>query len=283
MEFMWFFVSLLAGLLFTIQGLLTRKLLKGEGDAWAFSFYFSLVGALIAAPFMLSDLKLATNAPFWLLMVVTGGLVSLFNYLSLKSNNYLEASILGAMSKLRLLWVLLLGILFLGESLTTMKVLGTMLTLMAGLLIYSKAKSMGSKLGVALAFIAAVLYAVIIALIKVLYSEFNAVSLTFFIFALPTVINFAIMPNATHRIREMAKLQGKVVLVAAITGSLATLAMNQALLIGEASRVLVIIEAFLIVVLVGEHIFLKETDRLLNKLIAVLLATIGAILIQITG
>jgi len=58
--------------------------------------------------------------------------------------------------------------------------------------------------------------------------------------------------------------------------------MNQGLSLGEASRVLVLIESFLVVTLVGEHLFLKEREHLNTKIIAVVAATIGAVLIRMS-
>jgi uncharacterized membrane protein len=58
--------------------------------------------------------------------------------------------------------------------------------------------------------------------------------------------------------------------------------MNYALSLGEASKTLVIIESFLVVTLIGEHLFLKERDSLSVKIIAVILATLGAVLIRLS-
>lgn len=276
---MWLIFSLLAGLLFTLQGLLARFVLKGDRDAWAFSFYFSLVGAVVSLPFMVINPKFSSQPVLWVVLIVVGALIVLQNYLSFKSTSYLEASVQGALSKLKLLWVLLMGVIFLGESLTVLKVLGTGLTVAAGIIVYSKTEKIESKLGVILTLVATLVYTLVIGLYKLLFAEFNSSSLTFLIFAIPTAINFICMPQALQRIKNMAFTQGREVLLATFLGGLANLAMNQALSLGEASRVLVIIESFLIIVLLGEHIVLKEQTNLTKKAIAVVMATVGAILI----
>lgn len=280
---MWLPLSLAAGLLYTVQGLLTRYVLKGDQDAWAFSFYFSLVGALTALPFVLWQPQFATSPTLWLVLLLVGGLIVLQNYLSFRSTNYLEASVQGSITKVRLLWVLIIGVLFFQESLSVLKIIGTLLTIAAGIVIYFKSTEVKSKLGFYLTLAATLVYAVIIGLYKVLFSEFNSATLTFFIFAIPAVMNSFVMPNAIQRIKKMAVTQGKSVLIATFLGGFANLAMNQALEMGEASRVLVIIEAFLIILLMGEHIYLKERSDFKRKLVAVGLATIGAILIRIAA
>jgi uncharacterized membrane protein len=91
------------------------------------------------------------------------------------------------------------------------------------------------------------------------------------------------MPNSIKRVTDMAKNSGKMVLIATFFGGLANLAMNHALSLGEVTQPLVIIEAFLIIVLVGEHFFLKERKETTRKIVAVILATIGAVLIRMSN
>lgn len=279
----WMLFALISGSFYTIQGLLTRYLLRGDRDAWAFSFYFSFVGALTSLPFLLFDPSFSYKISAWLILGLVGLLIMLQNYLAFKSTNYLEASVQGSINKLRLLWVLLIGVVFLGESLSLVKVIGTALTILAGLIIYFKKTKVESQKGFAFALSATFVYAIVIGLYKILFAEFNSATLTFFIFVIPAICNVLIMPNAIKRITLMAKKQGKEVFVATFFGGLANLAMNQALSIGEASRVLVIIEAFLLIVLIGEHFLLKEKEDVLKKVLSVVLATIGAILIRLAN
>lgn len=278
---MWLTFAFISGFFYTVLGLLTRYILKGNRDAWAFSFYFSFVGALTAIPFLLHDLKLSSNLTSWGLIILVGILIVLQNYLSFKSANYIEASVQGSIVKFRLFWVLLISVLFFGESFSFLKILGTVFTVMAGIIIYFKSEKIDSKIGLMLAFSSTIVYAVIIGLYKLLFAEFNSVTLTFLIFAIPATINLIIMPNSINRIKHMAKVQGKIVFVATFFGGLANLAMNHALSIGEASRVLVIIESFLIILLIGEYFFLKEKSSFIKKLFAVALATLGAVLIRL--
>ncbi len=280
---MWLFLALLAGGLYTLQGLLTRATLKGNQDAWAFSFYFSAVGALTALPFMVTRPQLSSQPIHWVLLGLVCVLIVIQNYLNFRATNILEASIQGSVTKFRLLWILIIGVIWLGESLTLWKVLGTLLTIAAGVVIYFRSTKIDSRQGVLLTLAATVLYAVVIGLYKFLFAGFGSDTLTFFIFAIPAAINLVGMPNALQRVTTMAQQQGRIVLLATFFGGLANLAMNRALSVGEASRVLVIIEAFLIVLLLGEHLYLKESGDLKRKVVAVALATIGAVLIRLSN
>ncbi len=281
---MWLVFAILSGAFYTAQGLFTRHILKeGKNDAWAFSFYFSVVGALVSLPFFLTSIKIPGNvfSSYWLLMILSGLLIVAQNLLIFKSANDLPASISGAMTKFRLVWVFILGVIILKEIFNWQKAVGTFFAVMAGIIILNKAKKLGSFEGISFVFLSTIFYAIIIVFYKYLFQAFNSQSLTFFVFFIPAVINLAIMPNAFERITIMAKSSGWSVFVACVFGAFANLTMNYALSIGEASRVLVIIESFLVVTLVGEHLILKEKRHLKIKLLAVLMAIVGAVLIRL--
>jgi drug/metabolite transporter (DMT)-like permease len=280
---MWLIYALTSGLLYTGSNLITRHILKKEkNDAWVFSFYFSAVGALVALPFMLINIKIPSNTSSWLLMLVVGILIVIQNLFNFASSKYLTPSINGSITKFRLVWVMILGIIILGESSSALKIIGTFLTIASGIIVMKKFSKPKDLRGVFYAFVATIFYAVVITLYKFLFSSFNSQSLTFFIFFIPMIINLIIMPNSIKRITKLATTDFKLVFIGCFLGGLANLAMNEGLLLGEASKVLVLIESFLIIALIGEHILLREKDYLITKIVAVILATAGAILIRLS-
>src|SRR5262249_40257279 len=132
---MWLIFALLAGALYTGQGLITRHVLRGQKDAWAFSFYFSLVGAIVSFPFMLASPKIPTTWQPWALTLVVGLLIVGQNLLNFKSNTYIQASLSGAITKFRLVWVFILSVLILQTDFSWQKLVGTLLAVGAGLVI----------------------------------------------------------------------------------------------------------------------------------------------------
>lgn len=280
---MWLFFAVLSGLFYTGSNLITRHVLKKEkNDAWAFSFYFSAVGALVSLPFMLFQPKTGTTIFPWLIIVLVGILIVAQNLLNFASSKYISPSISGSITKFRLVWVMILGILILHESSNLLKIIGTLLTVASGIVIMRKLSKKNDFRGIAFAFGATMFYAVVIILYKFLFNSFNSQSLTFFIFFIPTIINLIIMPNSVKRIRTLAQNNLVMVVTACSLGGFANLAMNQGLAIGEAGKVLVIIESFLVMTLIGEHFILNERENLFTKVVAVILATIGAVLIRIS-
>ncbi len=279
---MWLSFALLSGVFFTGSVLVTRHILKEESsDAWAFSFFYSAVGALVSLPFMASDIKVAVTIGPWLLMLIVGFLIVIQNLLYISSSKYVVPSVIGSITKFRLIWVMILGVIILHESSSVLKVIGTVLTVASGIVVVRNLSRPKDARGILYAFLATIFYAFVIVLYKYLFSSFNPQSLTFFIFFIPTILNIVIMPNFFQRTWTLATHRPAMVLVGCSLGAFANLAMNQGLSLGEASRVLVVIESFLVITLVAEHVVLKEKGNLIAKAVAVVCATAGAVLMRV--
>ncbi len=279
---MWFFFAALTGTLYTAETLLGRFLLRSQKDAWAFSFFYSLVGTVITLPFMLADLRVSNELGAWSLAILVGVLIVCHNLLLFKATNHLEASLIGALGKLRLAWVLVLSIIFLGAAFSWSQLAGTVLTILAGVVIIHRFKRPQSMTGIILIVASTIFAALIIITTKYLLHSFSVASLTFFATFLPaTILNFVLMPKASTRIKKLFRDDWRIVLLACGLGTFANLALNKALSLHDASSVVIISEVFLILVLVGEHTLLKEKEQLWVKILSVALAILGAIFIQI--
>lgn len=279
---MWFLFSGLAGILYTAEGLLQRHFLRQQKDAWAFSFFYSLVGTIVSLPFMLANPQLPSTPLPWVMAVVVGLLIVGNNLLLFKAANHIEASLSGTLLKLKFVWIFVLSMWLLGYAFTLPKFVGVILTIAAGLILVRHFKKPESSYGITLVILATIFNALVIIASKYLLDYFNAPSLTFFATFLPALIlNFILMPRAVHRIRSMFKVDWKVVFGICAVGALANLALNTALSLHEPTGVIVVSEVFLVMVLAGEHLFLKEKKYLWVKLASIVLAILGAILIQL--
>jgi drug/metabolite transporter (DMT)-like permease len=279
---MWFLFSGLAGVLYTAESLLQRHFLRKQKDAWAFSFFYSLVGTIVSLPFMLADPKLPPAPLPWLGAVIVGLLIVGNNLLLFKAANHISASLIGTLFKVKFIWIFALSVILLGYDFTLPKLVGVILTIAAGLVIMRRFKKPESSYGVSLVILATIFNALIIIASKYLLDYFNAPSLTFFASFLPAlVLNFILMPRATQRIRSMFKADWKVVFGICAVGAFANLALNVALSLHEPTGVIVISEVFLVMILAGEHLFLKEKEHVWVKLASIVLAILGAIFIQL--
>lgn len=278
---MWIIFTLIAGILTTLQMLLSRHVLKTGKDAWAYSFWYSFTGAIVCLPFVLFSPTIPMTFSPWLLVMLVSSIIVLHNILVFKAMKSLEASIGGALSKFRLVWVFLFGILLLHEVFSWYKVAGTLFTILAGFVVVKKFKQPEKLSAVLLVIISTILNASIIILYKYLFVSFNVITMTFLIFLIPAILNFIIMPDAYNRITKIVRTDGKLVLLSTAMSGFANLAINQSFLLGEVSRVTVLSEAFLIITLFFEHRFFKERKYLHVKILSVILAVIGAVLMVI--
>lgn len=282
---MWLVFSILAGALFAVESLLQRFHLRKQKDVWTFALFYGLIGSLTTLPFMLASPKIPTEPGPWLLSALVGLLVVGNNMLFFKATGLIEVSLLNSLLKLRLVWVFAFGLLFLGESFSWEKLVGTFLVILAGWLIFHSFKRPGSVKGITLLLAMSVVNATIIILFKYLLSSYNAVSLTFFVAFLPsTIFTFILAPKALHKIKSVFRTNDwRVIFLACSAGALSGLALITALSLNSATSVLIINEVFLILVLVGEHIVLKEKEQAWIKVATIILAIAGAVLIQMSS
>lgn len=77
----------------------------------------------------------------------------------------------------------------------------------------------------------------------------------------------------------MFKADWKVVFGICAVGAAANLTLNQALSLHDATSVIIISEVFLVLILAGEHLVLKEKEQLWVKLGSIVLTVAGAALI----
>lgn len=279
---MWFIFSALAGVLYTSESLLQRHFLRKQKDAWAFSFFYSLVGTIISFPFMLASPVLPHSIWPWLGALLVGLLIVGNNLLLFKAANHIEASMIGTLFKLKFVWIFILSILLLGDTFEWTKLGGVVLTILAGLVIIHRFKRPTLNSGASFVLMATVFNALIIIASKYLLDYFNVPSLTFFASFLPALLlNFILMPRASLRIKRMFVMDGKVVFGICAIGAIANLVLNQALSLHDPTSVIIISEVFLVLILAGEHIVLKEKERLWIKLASIVLAISGAILMQL--
>ena len=282
---MWLIFSVLAGAFYTAESLLQRFHLRKQKDVWTFALFYCLIGSLVSLPFMLASPKVPSQPGFWLLSALVGLLIVGNNMLFFKATGLIEVSLLNSLLKLRLVWVFIFGLLFLSEPFSGEKLAGTLLAILAGWLIIHSFKRPESVKGITLVLVMTVVNAAIVILFKYLLSSgYNAVSLTFFADFLPaTIFTFIFAPKAFSKIKTIFKDDWRVIFLACILGTLSNLALNTALSLNSVTSVLIINEVFLVLVLVGEHIVLKEKEQTWIKAVTVVLAIAGAVLIEISS
>lgn len=281
---MWFLFAIISGFFFSSLNILERYLLKDtDSDPIAFTFFFSLTCSILCFPIIFLDLKFSNDPKSWLILFTVCGLLSANNILNSMAVKYSNATIVGTIGKFRIVWVFLIGLILAYETWSHAKGLGIFLTIIAGIILVAKFDQNSSFKGTVYAFTSTLFGGIAIALYTPLLDEFSVFTLTFLVFLFPTMINFVVLKNRIQRIKTQYKKQTWRLLVVGLFGAIANIAVITAINEGEASRVLVIVEAMFILVLIGEHFLLKNKTQIIRKSTAATLATIGAILMRIAS
>jgi drug/metabolite transporter (DMT)-like permease len=275
---MWFYYAIASGLFFGINSLVMRYYSKRHKDEGITSFYFSLLSAIIMLPLFLIERQISNTYVFWGGILLLGVIIVVNNLWAFKAAQLLGPSTINTILKLRLLWIVIIGFLFFNEKINWINILGMILILAATILIIDFRNWKTSKKGIILLLLVSIATAIIALFIKKMLGMAGVLSLTFLVFFVAAIINAMVIPKFIERaIKQFSSI--KLIIVIAILGVLANTALIKALSYDVLASVFFIIDASFIVILFGENIWLKEKERILWKIAAVILAIVGTLLI----
>jgi drug/metabolite transporter (DMT)-like permease len=280
---MWFEVALLGSLFSAVGSLLNRQILKDKPDSLVYSLFFSVVCSIFSLPLFIYFFALPSNLYQWVGILILSGIAVLFNYLIFTGYKYVSASWARTLSQTKYIWIILFGMLFLSEFISLKASLGMVLIVAGSLLTIwrGKNKSSISTRGRTLILASALVMASYSVITKVVLKDISPYVLTFLLFFFPAIINLVLIKNVKKKSVDLWKILPKRRF--ALIGILAV-AMNLCLLIalssGNVAQVTIVFEFAAIFLIIGEYFFLKEREHLWKKLIALVLAAIGVILVR---
>jgi drug/metabolite transporter (DMT)-like permease len=276
---MWFTFALIAGIFFGINSLMVRHYFRKHHDEWIFSFYFSFILTMIILPFFLYSHKIPNTIAFWGGILLVGIVIVIGNVMGFAASKMIGATTQSVVSKLRLLWIVIVGVVLFSEVLTTKKILGMILITTATLLVIDYKNWKVSKKGIILILLATITATIYAVLLKKLLPVSDTITILFFAGLIPAILNASIIPDFFNRAKkEFANIRW--IISICFMAAVANLAMVQALSYDVLSGVYFVMDASLIIIIFGEHFMLKEKERLIWKAAALCLAIIGAILIH---
>jgi drug/metabolite transporter (DMT)-like permease len=293
---MWFWLVVISGFVGTGKDLFNRAALKDRGDSLTFSFLYQLVPVVFALPLFAFGLNFPSGVfPYFLLVVI--GVVDTFSvFLIMESFKYLDVSLRAIVYQLRLLWVLIISVLILGETLNLAKIIGVFLIFSGiSLAIFKKRKLgwfqriiiriLGKKdrkgKGVLVTLLASLLTALEIVGVKYLLSQFSVSFVIFGTLLVSALIFLFLVPDLKNRTLFLIKgPKRRVVWLTLFLGTVGIFLSLQAMAMTELSRVNPILESFKILTILGGIVFLKERERVWQKILGGILTAVGVILVK---
>lgn len=270
--------------LYAISTLLQRVILKRENSnpvAYSIIFqsllgFFLLIYGLLFGSFSAQNVKaVLINL---VLMAVFYGLGNVFVFKSLK---ILEASIFTIVHSSRVLFTIVASTVFLHESLNINQSVGILLILLAIIIIYFSRSLLKINKGILFAFIASLFFGIEVTNDKYILNSFNIYTYLVLICWLPALFSFFLQPSIQpiKKVLFNKKLMIRMFLLSFLYSMAVVFYFFALRLNNNSSQIASLNQLGTIVIVILAVIFLKEKEKFLRKLIATLLAIVGAVLL----
>lgn len=273
---MWFVLALLSGLLFAINRLIVRSVLAKKVNPMAFGAIHEFLAGALLLPIAFFYFSLPQSAPIWialLLGIFFIFLCDLFAFLALEK---IEASLYQIIGQLRHVVVLFGAFFLFTEAISPIKIASIFLIIF-GVYITLLAKSkVKINRGAIYAFLSTVFIALGFLFIKMASVDVSPAfssSLSLLVAGILMYILLLLKGNKPNTLLIIPNR--KQLFIAAAIFSAFELSLFTALAIGEASKVTPVTQSSMIFTLIGGYIFLKEKDRLKEKILGCILIAIG--------
>ena len=244
-------------------------------DPYVFAFIENFIATLLFIPIFLTA-KAPTNNIVYLFILISSIIWVLIAIIGNYSYKYTEVSLRAPVSQIRIIFLLLMSILFLSEKLTLNKGIGTFL-IFSGLIIlrFKKGKLDFKHKGIQLTIVTAFLVALVAIFDKLALNNANPEFVSFYVYLIPAFILMFFTLKKKKEFKSIIKNQYKVVLGASVLGAIFYYTSLKAYALIDVSTVFPIIKtSALITVLLG-IIFLKERQNMLRRIIATLIILAG--------
>lgn len=279
----WLVLALISVFFLSLATLLQRVLMKNEVSqpiaySIAFQFLCAIVVGIIAFGNGFVMPPIAQYPLNFLLGAMLYGLGTIVLFSALKVT---EASEVTIISSFRVVVTIFGGVFLLQELFNFNKVLGTILILLAVLLISYKRKIKFHK-GTYLSLLYAFFYGAAVVNDKFIINHAEPISYLMVGFILPGVFMMAIQPQAVKQLKVFfePKLLGKM-LIMCVVYALAAVTFYMALSVGaNASQLGPINQSSVILTVILAALLLKERSDLWKKFLSAILVTVGVILLK---
>lgn len=140
---LWSLVPFAAALMFALYGLLTRRVAAEDGAEVSF-FWSGIAGAAAITVLGLWFWEpLSAGSWPWMALLACSGILG--HWCMIRAYDFAEASAVQPFSFLQLVWVTIIGVAFLGETLTPNIVIGAFIVVAAGLFTLWRAEKKGEE------------------------------------------------------------------------------------------------------------------------------------------
>ncbi len=293
---LWFWLTVAGGLFASVRSLVSRVIMRDEEESLAYTFVYQAMLAIFIIPLLGFGFKLPKTAFPYVALFLVGAFDTLAVYLFLESARFLEASLRKVVMQAQMIWILVFGVVLLKESMDLLKIVGVFLILMGIILaIYKKEKKSRLKnlwmkikgknrstrdRGIIFTLSGVTLKALELIVVKNLLVEFSPAVVAFGTRAVSVACLLLFVNSLKPRMIDLGQRKGGLIFVHGLTGTAAFFLFLWATSLAEVSRTVPITQSFAVLTVIAGIIFLKERERIWQKILGGVLAAIGVILVK---
>lgn len=278
----WLIYSLISALSGGINKIFHRMIMLKE-DTLSYSFIFQMIGCVFFIPLMIMDFTFPDNLFPWVIVLFACIVWALETFVAFEAYIHVPVSVRSPLDEVRVIFLLILSVIFLAESLSIEKVLGTILVFIGIFtLTYQKGNFLNKirEKGIMLVFLSAFLYSIASILDKAALKYFSAGTYGFLVYFVPAIMFIPFITNKKAEIGNLFKNSIFLVLVSAFVSFLAYFFRLKAFSLADVSLVFPITRLSVLIGVISGIIFLKERENILRKIIASIIVIIGVVLIS---
>jgi len=280
----WFTLTIISVITLSVATLLQKILIKEDkSDPIAYSIVFQLMCAVLVAIFAINKgftLPAVKNlAPYFILEAVLYAGSIVFFFKALKTTEVSQVTILSATSAF---WAIVGGILFLGESFSLVKVVGSIIIF--GSVVLASGKNFKISFGKSNIYILVSSFCFGLGLVndRFILQSSDPLSYLAIAFFLPGIFLAIISPRSLQKVKVFFNRRKLInMFLLAVFYSISALATYLAFKAGgNASQVVPVTKSQIILTVILAAIFLGERDDLLRKLVGAFTVIVGVLMLR---
>lgn len=281
-KMLWLIFAIIGAIALGLVGILHRFIVR-EHDYISYGFLWGILTALFFVPLLFFDFTLPSAPSGWLIAIIGVFIWTIVTIIGFKSVQMIETSFREPITQISLLFVLILSYALLSETLTSAKIIGTLL-IFGGLmfLTYEKGKTFGKfgHKGIQLTLVASFMAALASVVDKAALNYWNPIPYAFVEFLFPSlIIGFLVIKRKEHLLR-MIKSKHYFIVFASILAVIEVYALYTAYKLTDVSNIYPIGRISSLITVLGGIIILRERKDILRKIIGAIIMIIGAIFIS---
>ncbi len=277
----WLLLLFINVIAISVASLFQRLAMKEkESDPVLSTTIFQFILGLIVLPFAISrGFVFPPFATLWPLFLFSSVLYALGSVMFFKSIKLIEASEMTVLAGVGAIVTMICAYFFLGERLVFHQYLGAALVLASILIIAHRGKKFVFNKGALLALLAASFFSFATISDVLVIKSYDAISYAAMMSLLPGIVLCFLFPKKMLQLPKAIKNIDKNLVIYSLVYSVGVVTFYSALNKAMISQVSVVVKTNIILTVILAAIFIKENDRLGQKILAALICMAGVMLV----